>query len=612
MWQSLHHQVDARFAYPKDDQTLVVRLRTGRGFARRVSVVYGDRYTPPTQDMPVEMTWVGHDALFDYWQADLSVPSRRVRYVFLVEADGERRWYGEQGLAFSRQAAGAFHYPYIHRGSVIRVPDWVSRGIVYQIFPDRYAKGDPSIDPEGVESWGQRPTPTSLFGGDLQGIIDHLDDLADLGVNVLYLTPIFASPSNHKYDTSDYYRVDPHFGSEETLRTLVDEAHRRGMKVMLDAVFNHSGYDFFAFQDVRARGKRSPYWDWFFIDGEAVRTTPKPNYETFANDVWTMPKLNTGHPDVAQYLLGVAKYWTEKADIDGWRLDVANEVSPDFWRAFRREVKAIKPEALIIGEIWHDALPWVSGDLFDGVMNYVLREAMVDFFAKGTIRAATFAERLVNMQMRYPEPVNRMLWNLLDSHDTERFITTAGGDERLLRLALMFLMTFPGMPLLYYGTEIGMEGGGDPDCRRTYPWDQRPKDRPLYRYTKRLIELRKAHVAFQEGEFGILYADESTNVLVYKRAGVGGDSTTIILLNRGSALHTYTLPLQKALDIPSSSNRATVPINVKVLFGSEHFRSLNAFKDEEKIDAPVVTIALPPLEGAIISLSEDKGNLYNR
>ena len=213
------------------------------------------------------------------------------------------------------------------------------------------------------------------------GVIDRFGHLVDLGVDVIYFTPIFEAPSNHKYDTVDYYWIDPHFGDEDTVRKLIELAHEHGIKVVFDAVFNHSGYGFFAFQDVLEHGEDSPYAHWFNIDSFPVQTEP-PNYETFANQIATMPKLMTCHDDVKEYFLEVGRYWVREFGIDGWRLDVANEIDHHFWREFREAVKSENPDALIVGELWHEASEWVRGDQFDSVMNYSFQYACLDFLPR--------------------------------------------------------------------------------------------------------------------------------------------------------------------------------------------------------------------------------------
>ena len=283
--------------------------------------------------------------------------------------------------------------------------------------------------------------------------------MKDLGINALYLTPIFKSTSNHKYNTDDYYQIDPAFGDKKILKKLVEEAHQRGIRIILDAVFNHSGFYFFAFQDVLEKGKDSKYWDWFFIEGYPVKTTPPVNYHTFANDVVDMPKLNTSNPEVQEYLLDVVRYWMEEVDIDGWRLDVANEVDRNFWRKFRETVKGIKKDAYIVGEIWHNSEVWLQGDQFDAIMNYPLAMAILDFLAQRSIGPTEFNNRLVRNWMLYQDRVNYSMLNLINSHDTRRLLNYFSGDKESMKLAVLFQFTYPGAPMIYYGDEVGMKGG---------------------------------------------------------------------------------------------------------------------------------------------------------
>lgn len=514
----VEHRASLPYAYPIGPDTLRVIVRADRGAVRSCTLVYGDRYAQPGDEAPAALALVATDEQYDYFQGEMQLKPPRFRYAFRLD-DGVRAvWLSEGGLSRSRPSSGFFQYPYINRADLLQVPDWIVGGVVYQIFPERFANGSRRNDPDEIRDWSdERPSATSFYGGDLKGVIDRLEHLKRLGITVLYLNPIFLSPSNHKYDTTDYYRIDPHFGDEETLKELVDQCHAAGIRVILDAVFNHCGFDFFAFRDVREKGAASKYVDWFHLDGFPVVTDP-PNYETFANGIASMPKLRTENPEVRAYLLDVARYWIERCDIDGWRIDVANEVDHEFWREFRRVVKAAKPDAYVVGEIWHEALPWLQGDQFDGVTNYPFRDACIDFFARGSIDAATFAERLSRNRMAYPLPVLQASWNLLGSHDTERFMTVCGSDVRKVALAVAFQLMWIGTPMLYYGDEIGMEGQNDPDCRRPMIWDVDRWHHQLWETYRRLIGLRLSHRALTHGDARVVLADPLTNVAAFLRA----------------------------------------------------------------------------------------------
>lgn len=508
-FHAVYHRPKGNFAYAYDEATIHIRLRTAKQDVEEVNIVYGDKYDWPKERYEKPMRKIYSDHLFDYWQANVVPPFKRLCYIFELKSKGRKYWYTEYG--FYDQPASEinmmFQYPYINKGDIFNTPEWVKDAVFYQIFPERFANGDVSNDPEEVESWGNRPTAFNFFGGDLKGIIQHLDYLIELGIDAIYLTPIFEAPSNHKYDIKDYMKVDPHFGDNDTLKELVSRCHQKGIRVILDAVFNHCGYYFPPFQDVIEKGPKSKYWDWFYIHDYPIKTHPRPNYECFAFE-YRMPKLNTQNPAVKEYLLGVAEFWTREFDIDGWRLDVANEVDHAFWREFRRLIKAIKPDAYIVGEVWHDAGPWLQGDQFDGVMNYPFAEAVIDFFCKRTIDAEQFANTLNMWRFRYPDQANQVLLNIVDSHDTPRLLNMCREDKRLFKLAVLFQMTYVGVPCVYYGDEIGMTGGNDPDCRRTMIWDKEKQDKELLEFYKQCIALRKEHKALRRGECSFLYAHD--------------------------------------------------------------------------------------------------------
>ena len=399
-------------------------------------------------------------------------------------------------------------YPYINQIDLHRKVTWCDKSVFYQIFVDRFHIGKTKKNTDYIDKkWGELPEPKGFFGGDIKGITEKLDYLNDLGINAIYLTPIFQSPSNHKYDTIDYETVDEMFGTNSDLKELVENAHQRGIKILLDAVFNHCSYLCKQFQDVLIKGKQSEYYDWFIIHGDRP-DLDNMNYECFAACNY-MPKWNTNNNEVQNFLLHIAVKWIKEYGIDGWRLDVADEVSHDFWRNFRKAVKNEKPDAMIIGENWHDAFPWLQGDQFDSIMNYSFTKACLDYFAFGKYSAKQFCDRLSEILMRNTDQVNEMMLNLLDSHDTERFLTNAGENKSKLKCALAVMFFFVGMPCIYYGTEIGMSGGYDPDSRRTFDWNENHWDKDLFQTIKELIQLRKEKIKgklrmFTEGELFVI------------------------------------------------------------------------------------------------------------
>jgi cyclomaltodextrinase len=448
----------------------------------------------------------------------------------------------------------------------IVTPDWVKDAIFYQIFPDRFARSPTVTKPSNLEPWDSLPTRHGFKGGDLPGVVEHLEYLLDLGITAIYFNPVFQSTANHRYHTYDYYHVDPILGGDAALRTLLEEAHRQGIRVILDGVFNHASRGFFQFNHVLENGPASPYLDWFTIKGfplYAYDTSRKPNYAAWWG-LHALPKLNTDNPAVREFLWGVGQYWIEQG-IDGWRLDVAGEIDDDeFWREFRRQVKAANPEAYIVGEIWHDARRWLQGDQFDAVMNYLFTKVCIGFFIGEAanpeliagvgywpvppLSAEKFAEAIDQLLGLYPTAVTQVQFNVLDTHDTARFLTIARGDESALRLATLFQMTYPGAPCIYYGDEIGLPGTRDPDSRRAMPWDESRWNHELRAFFKRCIALRKAHPALCYGDFTRLHAEN----MVYVFGRRLGEETLIVALNAG--LRPATIEVPVAGYVPDGAN----------------------------------------------------------
>lgn len=385
---------------------------------------------------------------------------------------------------------------------VIQFPGWVHDAIFYQVFPDRFHNGDPENDPPEAALWTGLPGRDSFFGGDLAGVTQRLDYLCDLGINALYLTPIFAAPSNHKYDTDDYFRVDPHFGGDAALRQLVSALHGRGMHLVLDGVFNHTGDRFAPFQDLLGRGQASPYRDWFLPRSFPLRQEPEPNYKV-CGGACHLPKLNDANPEVRRFIYGVAAYWLREAGIDGWRLDVPWETAHDFWQGFRQNVKETREDAYLVGELWGNPSPWLQGDQFDGAMNYPLRELLLRFFVQRAIDAGSFQRELDLLSQGVGGALHGML-NLLGSHDTARILTVADGDAGAVAQMFTFLFAYPGCPMIYYGDEIGLEGANDPGCRGVMDWEETRWNRALHGRVRVLARLRMAHPALRRGDYRVL------------------------------------------------------------------------------------------------------------
>lgn len=555
---ALLHRAHGAMAYPVDTDHLRVVLQSARGDLTAADCHFGDRYTDPSRDQVLPMALAAGDRLHDYWVVTLPVPTRRVRYRFFLRGRRGTAWFGEHGPGKQSAACPWFHYPYMAPGDSFRLPSWLPGAVIYQVFPDRFYNGDPGNDPPDVRPWGELPTWYSSHGGDLRGIAQKLDWLSALSAGCLYMTPIFASPSPHKYNTTDYYRVDPAFGTLEDLQALVAAAHGAGIRVVLDGVFNHAGSDFFAFQDAVQSGEGSQYRHWFNIRSFPVQVGQGCNYETWADDVITMPKLMTHQPEVREYLLGVAEHWLRTAGIDGWRLDVANEVGRDFWRAFRQRVRTANADALILGEVWHDATAFLQGDTFDSVTDYQWREAVLALLT-GKLAPDAFDQVLTRMRFQYPGAAVGGLVRLLGSHDTPRVRTVVGSVAKVA-LGAILLFTSQGVPMVYYGDEIGMEGGWDPDCRRCMAWSGEAQDQELLRLFRQLGRLRRALPWLNTGEWTTLVANRDSGVYAYRRdsrlaanaapAGMplpAADGESIwVVLNLSSETRGVTLPIGAA------------------------------------------------------------------
>lgn len=582
--EAIYHRPKNNWAYAYDRRTVHIRIRTKRGDVERVDLLHGDKYNwHEAGHQTTPMRIFAQDERFDYWQAEVQPPFRRLKYGFRLQAGAEKLWVNEQGFHDQEPANPYlyFEFPFLNPADVFEPPAWVKDAVFYQIFPERFANGDPSNDPDGVLPWGGEPTADNFFGGDLQGVIDHLDYLERLGVNAIYFNPLFEAPTNHKYDTRDYKKVDPHFGTNETLKKLVDACHARGIRVLLDAVFNHSGRTFPPFVDVLEKGASSPYADWFHV--REYPLTVKDGIPTFDTFAFTdkMPKLNTENPEVQAYLLDVARYWIEEIGADGWRLDVANEVDHRFWRKFRDVVKAAKPDAYILGEIWHDSLPWLGGDQFDAVMNYPLTEAILDFAVRGTRDGKQFADLVGYLTSAYPQQATEVSFNLLGSHDTPRLLTLCQGDKRRVRLAAAIQFTMPGTPCIYYGDEIGMDGGQDPGCRKCMVWEEDRQDQELFAFFAALTRLRRSHRALRDGNFTMLSAKAGSPVVAYAREADG--ETFIVALNAGKRKASLDVPLPKEAK----------PADACIKFG----------EGEAKLHGRKLRVSMPPLGYAVVKMS---------
>ncbi|MBD3368020.1 MAG: hypothetical protein GF405_07600 [Candidatus Eisenbacteria bacterium] len=583
------------------DGTVAFRTRVWTGdISDAALVIEGAR---GSTSVPMER--VDSDGLFDYLEAEVRTAATGTRFDYaftLTDGDAEL-WLGPGGFAETGEAAGTFVFD-AEAFPVFATPDWAKDGIFYQIFPERFANGDASNDQdfsewyyEGltdlpasgktndvyfhfVDDWYDveglskspyrtdgKPDWNSFYGGDIAGVRENLDYLADLGVTVIYFNPLFESQSNHKYDAVSYMRLDPHFGTNQEFADFVDAAHERGIRVIMDLAYNHTGHTFWAFQDTRERGPESPYWDWYEwrewpLPGEGVN--PPPNAKDYYDCWWGfgwMPNLNfdlaRDNPDeqgvkditdaqvnwpVVEHLLAATVYWLTEADVDGFRLDVAGEVPFWFWELFRERVRTVDPDAYIVGELWGPSPEWVNGRYYDAVMNYAyFRDPVLGFIASGDMDAAEFDRALAPGRLIYPDEGVRAQMNLLGSHDTPRFLTNCGGDVDRLKLAMLFSMTYVGAPTIYYGDEIAMEGGGDPDCRRPFrwTWETEPVRVDVHDHVRRLAAIRTSHPLFSRGDFETLVSDG--RVFAYRRSL--DDDVAYVVLNAGPTAVSVEVPV---------------------------------------------------------------------
>ena len=533
-YSAIFHDMDKRFCYAIEKDLFVIRVQVKKDDMKEIILHYEDKYIPMEREdtrKTIVMKKVATSQFHDYYEAQVRMHLICLRYFFeFTDMQGEKVYYGN--YEFDKESITnrdrMFDCPQnLREEEMFEVPDWAANKVVYQIFPSRFAASQP-VD---KKLWYKAPiTPMDDLHGDLRGIIDHLDHIQDLGIDVIYMTPSFKSDSCHKYDTIDYYEIDPSFGTKEDLKELVQKAHDRGMKVVMDAVFNHTGKEFFAFKDILEKGEKSKYLDWYYIDELPLKGKwgEIPNFLCFGY-YGGMPKLNLKNPEVEKYIMDVACYWIRECDIDGWRLDVGDEISHFFWKRFRRAIKAVKKDMLIIGEIWHYAGDFLEGDEWDTVMNYPFYLNLIDLLADEKISVSQFVQNLGYLKGRLHKKCYPLMWNLIDSHDTARFLHLCKDNKKKQHLAAAFQLLLPGMPMIYYGDEYAMPGANDPDCRRGMYWDEEYQDKEMFEWYKRLLQVRKAHTCIVEGELveAITRDEDETIVLIRKN----GEETIALIFN---------------------------------------------------------------------------------
>ena len=519
---TIYHRPLSEYAFALDDTHYVFRLRTGKGEAVSCKFYYADRaiMTPELEFFSVPMEKFREDKYFDWFEIRLETGFERIAYYFEL-SDGVETlsYYGDcYELVGQPNRADYFQLPFNHREDRLTIPEWTKDAIVYNIFPDSFADGKRKISCNSEVG----------LGGTIRGIADNLDYIASMGFNCIYMNPIFKAESYHRYDTLDYYEIDPQMGTKDDLKAMVEKAYSMGIRVILDGVFNHISSSHFMFRDVLEHGRDSEYYPCFYQLPENPKI-PEPNeypeYTCFSY-VANMPKTNTADPYLRQYFCDVGTYWIREFDIDGWRLDVANELDDGFLRAFRTAVKAAKPDALIVGEVWENAAHYLNGDMLDSAMNYDFRRYCRRFFAEETVGAETFDANVSTLLLRYRENALYAQLNLLDSHDVSRYLTLCGENTDKMELSVLLQMTFLGMPCVFYGDEKGLSGTAESEYRQAMAWE---KYHPMEDIYRSMIALRKAHPALRYGNFRTIVASNS----VYSYSRTWNDTRITVTMNLG-------------------------------------------------------------------------------
>lgn len=539
--EGIFHKCGFNDCYALNEDELVINLHANKS-VDKVLIYYEDPYL---NDCAVGAPWDGIEKSMkldlelryeNIWTITLKPKFKRLMYYFVVFSKDESRYVYENGVTKNNQYyKHYFKFGWMNDSDIFKVPKWVENTIWYQIFPERFAiSGSPKSHP--LLAWDDTKSIDRhcFYGGDIKGATTKLEYLKDLGVTGVYFNPIFESTENHKYNTTDYTKIDKDFGDDKDMQEFISKAHSLGIKVMIDAVFNHSGTNFFAWQDVLKHGKDSAYFDWFYINDPSNLTQKKSTkdgrYFTFAF-VEEMPKLNTNNPKVVQYFLDVTKDWLTRWDLDGIRFDVGNEISHSFIKTLRRHIKAIKPDIYLLGEIWMDSSMYMMGDEYDSVMNYPFLQSVGNFFLDESTCAKDFEYWINYCYSLYNKQANKVIFNLLDSHDIDRLLTRSKSyDKFLQQLAVLF--TMPGSPCIYYGTELGLEGENDPYNRLPMPWDKvnSPDALKTYQAVKALIALRKAEPSLL-GTVIEWHVNSQDRTIWYTRTGDGDKAPINVVIN---------------------------------------------------------------------------------
>lgn len=535
-YEAIYHQPLSNYAFAVDQNHVVFRLKAAKNDLIAVYICIGDTAFRgnPVQFTEYEMKIQYEDLWSSYYEVTIKNPHERMVYYFKLKDNNQTVYYYADMFKdyVSIERNDLFKFPFHRYDEIIDVPHWLKKAKVYNIFPDSFASKHRGISNQGMESTYKGKRISSKLGGTIKGILENLDYIKETGFDTIYMNPIFTAGEYHKYDLIDYYQIDPCFGTNEEFKQLVDEAHKLDMKVIIDGVFNHAGWHFFAFDDIVKHQEKSKYVDWFYrLNFPVYRPETgdeTPPYSCFGYERM-MPKLKTTNPEVINYFLDVCEYWIKNYDIDGWRLDVADEVDANFWRQFRNRAKSIKKDVAIIGEVWQSAQYFLDGSMFDSAMNYDFSKHSKSFFAFLDIDAYQFNAHVSQMMIRYRKNFTYGQMNLLDSHDVPRFLSHCKNDEKKFQLAVIFLMTFVGAPMVFYGDEQGLTGIKEDEYRRPMDFNHHPEMRAFF---KTLLTIRDQYDVLSLGDFKSVYSEVLGGLFIYDRYD---QHTKIrVILNRNS------------------------------------------------------------------------------
>jgi len=542
------HLANLEDTYAVSDTEMLIKIRVASGDLEATTLVYIDKYRHIFHDYQVweecKMQKVASDGNYDFYEAIIPHEVQLIDYYFRLHEKERIVCYGNDKFfdEVDRDLESYYSVPNIKLDDLYRLPEWTKEAVVYQIFPDSFYRGD-GVDYEGWYRDEPHP-PEHHLGGTLQGIIDKLDHIESLGVSVIYMTPIFKSPPNHKYHISDFFEIDPRFGTKSQFKELVDTAHARGMRVLLDGVFHSVGLEFPYFKDVIEKRATSKYLDWFIVDGFPVQTEYPINYVAWGH-LREMPNLNLNNPVVVEYLIQIVEYWVREFDIDGWRLDTVDKLSHSFLREMRHRMDLIKPGCIIGGELWYDARPWLKHGLLDTVMNYPFTRAAMGLFGVKSLTPSTFSNGLGKIRGQYPLQAWKGLWNLLSSHDIQRFLTEANDDVEAVKLAVLLQYTYPGTPFIYAGDEFGMVGHSL-SCRCGLWWDEEKQNKEILEQYQLAGKLRSNYPVLSHGDFDELLVSDELGLYGFVRES--DTEEMLVYLNIGNVSQKIELP-NKMFDV---------------------------------------------------------------